>query len=140
MRPATIAAVAITCASAFGCGGACGDPENIEIHGDYDGDVTITWEASNAMGLYFTHPDATIPGGPGDMVDGYSYWVLEATSFPSGFESPVVYRRLTDGSKDETEAHGGIAGGEPLECGVVYKVAVVALGGSEVAYAEWECD
>jgi hypothetical protein len=101
--------------------------------------VTITWQESNAMGLYFVEPDAVLPGGPDDVVIGHPYWVLEATSFPGGFEAPVEYRTHPEDTKDATEEHGGVAGGEPLVCGVPYKVAVVALGGKAELAMEWPC-
>ncbi len=123
-----------------GCGGACGTPEDIVVHGDYRGEVVVEWDESNAMGLYFVHPDAELPGGPNEVVHGDVYWVVEATSFPGGFESPVTYGKLPSSSKDATEEHGGKSGGVSLECGVPYKVAVVALRGEAETFVEWACD
>jgi hypothetical protein len=123
-----------------GCGGACGDPDGVRVEGDVGGTVVVDWEHSNAMGLYFTEPDAKLPGGPNDLVEGYSYWVVEATSFPGGFGPPVTYGKIPKKAKDATEEHGGMPGGEPLECGVTYKVAVVALRGEAETFVEWDCD
>jgi len=131
--------VVLACAASGGCG-ACGTPEAIEVVGDPATGVTVTWSESNAMGLYFVEPDAQLPEGPDDVVVGHAYWVVEATSFPSGFEAPVAYGQLPRKTKDATAEHGGIAGGEPLSCGVPYKVAVVALGGSADVPIEWPCE
>ncbi len=128
----------LACAASGGCG-ACGTPEAIEIEGEPGSGVVVRWQESNAMGLYFVEPDAVLPGGPDDVVNGHPYWVVEATSFPGGFESPVLYGLLPGDTKDGTHEHGGTAGGEPLLCDVPYKVAVVALGGSAETLVEWPC-
>lgn len=132
-------ALALAAGYGLGCGGACGEPTGLMVTGAPPGEVVVSWDDSNAMGLYVTDPDAWVPDGPRKMVDGYSYWVVESTSFPGGFEAPVVYGHLPHDGKDATEAHGGMAGGEPLECGVPYKVTVVSLGGTDETFAEWEC-
>lgn len=131
--------VVLGAAGTGGCG-ACGTPESIEVQGTPASTVVVRWQESNAMGLYFVEPDAVLPEGPDDLVMGHVYWVVEATSFPGGFESPVAYGQLPHDTKDATAEHGGMAGGEPLSCGVPYKVAVVALGGSAAVPIEWPCE
>lgn len=124
-------------AGVAGCG-ACGDPNALAVDGEPP-DVAFHWEDSNAMGFYVTHPDAWIPDGPGKMVEGEVYWVLEATSFPGGFKSPVVYGEIPGGAKDSTFAHGGPEAPGDLACGVLYKVTVVALRGTDETFVEWDC-
>lgn len=135
MRWALLAA----CTATSGCG-ACGTPRDMTLEGDPTNGVVIEWRESSAMGLYFTEPDAVIPAGPDDMVVGYPYWVIEATSFPGGFDSPVMYGTPPGDAADATEAHGGLPGGEPLQCGVTYKVTVVALRGEDELEIEWPCE
>ena len=131
--------IVIGCSQAPGCG-ACGTPTDLVIEGSPETKVTVSWSESNAMGLYFVEPDAVIPDGPdAHVTGGYPYWVVESTSFPGGFESPVVYGELPGDSKDATEEHGGMKGGDALECGVEYKVAVVALRGEVETLIEWPC-
>ena len=132
------AVVGFGCAAATGCG-ACGTPEDLVIEGTPETGVVVRWTESNAMGLYFVEPDAVLPGGPDDHVMGHAYWVVEATKFPGGFKDPVSYGTLPSDTKDATMEHGGLAGGEPLSCGVPYKVAVVALGGEAETMIEWPC-
>jgi hypothetical protein len=133
------AAAAYVLASGLtGCG-ACGDPEDLVVDDDPMTTVTINWKESNAMGLYFTEPTAELPDGPDSHVKGKVYWVVEATKFPNGFSGPVTYGALPGDAKDATEEHGGGPGPARLECGVEYKVAIVALGGSVERVVSWSC-
>ena len=133
-----LAAAYVLASGLSGCG-ACGDPSDLMVDDDPSGDVTISWHDSKVMGLYFTEPTAELPGGPDDLVKGKVYWVVEATKFPGGFGGPVHYGKLPEDSKDATEEHGGPKGGAKLECGVEYKVAIVALGGEAERIVSWSC-
>jgi hypothetical protein len=116
----------------------CTAPADLSVGRDGDGFAVIAWGATNALGLYVTSPDAKLPGGPEDKVEGgHVYWVLEATTFPTGFGSPVTYQTIPPGAKEETAKHGGIAGGESLEKGVQYKFGVVSTGGQLTVEEVW---
>jgi len=107
----------------------CDPPKDLQVGHTDQGLAIIDWRTA-AMGLYVTSPDAEIPGGPGEKIKGgHVYWVIEATTFPSGFDGPVTYGTVPGGAKDATAKHGGAAGGEVLEPGATYKFAVVSLGG-----------
>ncbi len=135
---ASVAFALVASAGGGGCG-ACGTPEAVVVEGTPDDEVKIDWDEANAMGLYVVAPDAVIPGGPDDHVQGTVYWVIEATDFPDGFAGPVTYGQLPGGTKDATEEHGGTRGGAPLYCDTPYKIAIVALGGSAETMVEWAC-
>ncbi len=117
---------------------ACSKPEAVRIQLQDDGRPEVIWKGSSAMGLYVTSPDAQLPSGPEDKVKGgHVYWVVEATTFPTGFDSPVKYQQIPSGGKDATEKHGGVAGGEALMPGVQYKFGVVSLGGQMSVEEQW---
>lgn len=127
----------VVASSSVGCG-ACGDPNALEVRGEPP-NLEFDWQDSNAMGLYVTEPEAWIPDGPRKMVDGEVYWVLESTAFPGGFEPPVMWGEVPADAKDATEAHGGPTKLPDLECGVEYKVTVVALRGTDELIVSWDC-
>lgn len=115
----------------------CSKPDALRVYHESDGRPQIAWDGS-AMGLYVTSPDAQLPSGPTDTVKGgHVYWVLEATTFPTGFSSPVSYQQVPDGAKDATKKHGGIAGGETLTAGTTYKFGVVSFGGQTSVDQQW---
>ncbi len=127
----------VVVSSSAGCG-ACGDPNGLRVDGDPP-EIEFHWEDSNAMGFYVTTPEAWIPDGPRKMVDGEVFWVLEATSFPGGFESPIRWGEVPSDAKDATEDHGGPTGLPDLQCGIEYKLTVVALRGSDELVVAWDC-
>lgn len=137
-RSLCLAAAYVLATGLSGCG-ACGEPSDLVVGDDPETGVTVHWHDSKVMGLYFVHPEAELPGGPDDLVKGTVYWVVEATKFPGGFGGPVRYGELPSDSKDATEEHGGPKGGARLECGVEYKVAIVALGGEAETIVSWSC-
>jgi hypothetical protein len=144
MKRSAARAIVVVCGYAAlsflgACGDACGDPSELTVEGAPPKPVVVDWVDSNAMGLYFTEPEAVIPGGPDELVKGKVYWVVEATDFPDGFKPPVTYGSLPYKTKDATHEHGGGLSAEPLKCGVPYKVSVVALGGSTETMVEWTC-
>jgi hypothetical protein len=115
----------------------CDPPKDLQVGKAESGLAVIDWHTA-AMGLYVTSPDAEIPTGPGGKVKGgHVFWVIEATTFPSGFRGPVTYGALPNGAKDATEKHGGVAGGETLQPGITYKFAVVSLGGQLSLDVSW---
>jgi hypothetical protein len=115
----------------------CGKPDALQVYRESDGRAQAAWEGA-AMGFYVTSPDAQLPTGPTDTVKGgHVYWVIEATTFPTGFASPVNYQQVPAGAKDATEKHGGAAGGETLTAGTTYKFGVVSLGGQMSVEEQW---
>lgn len=85
----------------------------------------VDWGDAGALGLYVTAPDATLPLGPGQTVDGEAYWVLEATTFPVGFSGPVTYGQTPALATDASEVHGGEVAGAPLVAGRCYRFSVI---------------
>jgi len=127
--------------SALGCGGASKvdasaqtDPANPSTK-----QMVITWDGAGA-GLYVTDEAAAPPTGYGESVNGgTTYWAIEATAWPGGFDSPVTYGKLPDGAKDVTAKNNGTAGGAPLQKGTAYKITIVGFGGDPtVKRLTWE--
>ena len=104
----------------------CGEPEgSADLEVQFDGtDLFIDWGDTNAIGVYVTEPDATLPQGPGETIGGTAYWVLEMQQFPTGFAGPVTYGDVPEGADEATLKHGGDEGGAALDEGICYKVSV----------------
>ncbi len=100
---------------------------SFEINIDRSGsDVVISWDGPNAIGLYVTVPEATMPTGPGTTVSGgEAFWVLEFQEFPAGFSGPVTYGSATSESRDASPTHGAVEGGAELVEGECYKFSLV---------------
>ena len=79
------------------------------------GQPIITFDGSEALGLYVTDYGATLPMGPGTTVDGgAAYWVIGSESFPTGFTGPVEYGVVPAGAVDQSVDNGAVAGGSEL--------------------------
>ncbi|MEC9464705.1 MAG: Ig-like domain-containing protein, partial [Myxococcota bacterium] len=112
-----------------GSGGGCDDlldgPYTINVERAGASPV-ISWDGPNALGVYVTAPEASLPAGPGQTVSGGdAYWVLEMKSFPAGFAGPVTYGQATADSNDASPTHGAPEGGAELIEGTCYKFSVV---------------
>ena len=95
--------------------------------------MEISWGEEGALGLFVTTPGASIPLGPGQVVqNGTALWALSTAKFPEGFNGPVTYGQLPDGASDITEENGGSQGGEVLEndCYTIHVVTESFLIGS----------
>jgi hypothetical protein len=116
----------------------CSKPSLLRVEHDGVDPPVIYWNDTAALGLYVVSPDAELPGGPTDHVKGgKTYWTVDATTFPSGFSSPVTYGVLPSGGKDSTHDNGGGDGPAPLPDGATYKFGVVAFGGTMNIDESW---
>ena len=127
--------------TAVACGGASGvnvssksDPSNPDTK-----QMIISWDGAGA-GLYVTDEVAVTPTGYDEAVKGgTTYWAIEATAWPGGFDSPITYGHLPDGAKDVTAKNNGTSGGAPLVKGTAYKISIIGFGGSPtVQRMTWE--
>ncbi len=98
----------------------------VDVTVEADGSVVVDWGSPGALGLYVTDPGASLPIGPGQVVSGgAAYWVLEATTFPFGFDGPVTYGEVPRRATDASPTHGAPAGGAALVPGDCYTFSVV---------------
>jgi hypothetical protein len=119
----------VTFALARGVGcvpGAAGDFD-VSVTFDDAGVPTIDWSPDDAIALYVTDPNVTLPFGPGSTVTGgATYWVVATENFPSGFSAPVRFGEVPPGGVDDSETHGGPTGGAALTPGECYQFSIIS--------------
>ncbi len=110
-----------------GCPEGPGGDVPVTVTFTEEGQPIVSWDAAegNALAVYVTDPNATLPILPGQVVtDGAAYWALAAIAFPAGFPGPVTYGMVAEGAEDASTTHGAPAGGAPLEAGRCYQLSV----------------
>jgi mono/diheme cytochrome c family protein len=110
-----------------GCSEGPGGDVPVSLTFDAAGRPVVGWDQSegNALAIYVTDPNATLPILPGQVVtDGAAYWAVIATAFPAGFVGPVTYGLTPEGGQDASVANGAVEGGSLLEAGRCYQFSV----------------
>jgi hypothetical protein len=91
-----------------------------------DSGLNISWGETGALGLFVTTPGASIPLGPGQIVqNGEAFWTIGTANFPDGFYGPVTYGSVPENASDISVENGAPIGGRPLFQGDCYTVHVV---------------
>ena len=104
--------------------GPAGDV-SVDVTLSESGQPIISFNGSEALGLYVTDYGAKLPMGPGTTVaGGAAYWVIGTEAFPSGFAGPVEYGVLPEGAEDQSEENGAPAGGVELVSEQCYQFSV----------------
>jgi YVTN family beta-propeller protein len=112
-----------------GCPEGPGGDVPVTVTFTEEGQPVVSWDPSegNALAVYVTDPNATLPILPGQVVtDGAAYWALSAIAFPAGFPGPVTYGVVAEGAEDASTTHGAPLGGAPLEAGRCYQLSVTS--------------